>query len=369
MKRRIAIDGRVALHTRTGIGTICHNVMRRIATVDAENEYFFYFDRDPGVRVAEYPAEGYAFGGSSEEIVWCNTFLPRQMKRDGIDVYVTILNKEIPFIPLSAKVISTVCDLSLITYPVKEFRNFAHTYYNTMIRAAVRRANLILTISDYSRDEMVSALSVNPRKIRKITLGVDPALPADESAITAALQRYNVRRPYVFALGSADPNQNNETVIKAFRKIQGKFPDLSLVIGGKSWLGKTFDPALLDDKVILTGFIEEEDLPLLYRSAELFTFPSMHEGFGLPVVEAMAQGVPVITSNVTAMPEVGGDAALYVDPTSIADLAEKMDMVLSHSDLEKEMRSKSLLRAQCFRWETTCREIASACMELCDGKK
>ena len=368
MKRRVAIDGRVALHSRTGFGTICHNVLRRIAAVDSANSYYFYFDRDPGNISDVYPADGYAYGGSREEMIWCNTFLPRQMKRDRIDVYVTFLDKEVPIFPLSAKVISMVHDLSLITFPVNEFRNFAHkAYYNALIRLSVRRSNLILTNSEYSRQEIVSTLSVDPYKLRKITLGVEPASPVEEPAIASALQRYRVKRPYIFALGSADLNQNNANVIKAFRAITSRFPHLSLVIGGASLQGRTFPQELLDERVILTGFIDDRDLPLLYRSAELFVFPSLHEGFGFPPLEAMAQGVPVITSNVTAMPEVGGDAPLYVDPLSVDDIAQKMEIVLRNKDVASEMKRKGIMRADSFRWETTCSEISTACMELCNS--
>jgi glycosyltransferase involved in cell wall biosynthesis len=171
----------------------------------------------------------------------------------------------------------------------------------------------------------------------------------------------------VLALGSATPSKNNATVIKAFRKIERKIPSLSLVIAGKNWHEVPFDPELLDDRVILTGFIGDEDLPVLLQAADLFAFPSLHEGFGLPVIEAMAAGVPVITSNVTALPEVGGDAALYVDPGSVTELAEKMELLLTHHDLAAEMKRKGLIRAQSFQWDTTCRETADACMELCDG--
>jgi glycosyltransferase involved in cell wall biosynthesis len=368
MKRRIAIDGRVALHPRTGFGSICHNVMRRIAAVDNQNSYFFYFDRDPGTLTSEYPAQGYAYGGSSEEIIWCNTFLPRQLKRDGIDVYLTFLDKEIPFFPRSAKVISMVHDLKPMLFPEVWFRNLAHKlYYNAMLRVSLRRSNLILTNSEHSRQEIVSTLSVDPHKIRKIALGVEAAPPASESAIAAVLQRYHVTRPYVLALGSTQPHKNNSNLIRAFRLIEKNFPSLCLVIGGVSWRGREFDPELLDDRVILAGFIGDGDLPVLLQAAELFAFPSLHEGFGLPMIEAMAAGVPVITSNVTALPEVGGDAALYVDPASVTDLAEKMELVLTHRDLAAEMKRKGLIRAQSFQWETTCREIAAACMELCNG--
>ncbi len=367
MTLRIAIDGRVALHTRTGFGTICHQVLRRITTVDIENRYFFYFDRDPGDAIHAYPSEGYAFGGSSEELIWCNTFLPRQMKRDRIDVYVTFLDKEIPYFPLSAKVISMVHDLARITFPEPDsYRNLAHKlYYNALIRASVWRSNLVLTNSEFSKQEIVSALSADPRKIRKITLGVDAARSQDQLASTAILRKYGITFPYILALGSATPNKNNVTVIKAFRQIEGQFPGLRLVIGGKNWLGKSFPPELLDEKVVLPGFIEDADLPVLFSGAQLFAFPSIHEGFGLPVIEAMAHGVPVITSNVTALPEIGGDAALYVDPASVSELAEKMALVLSRVEVAEKMKQKGLARAQSFRWETTCEEIAAACKELC----
>lgn len=368
---RVAIDGRVALRTRTGFGTICHQVLRRMAAIDTESFYFFYFDRDPGNAIREYPAKGYAFGGSSEEIVWCNTFLPRQMKRDKIDVYVTFLDKEIPYFPSSAKVISMIHDLARITFPEPDsYRNLAHkVYYNAMIRASVRRSNLILTNSEFSRREIVSTLSVDPRKVRKITLGAEKAHVPEDSEIGAVLRRYRIQRPYVLALGSATPNKNNTRVIRAFRIIRNQFPELSLVIGGKNWLGKAFDPEILDNSIILTDFVDDKDLPVLFMAANLFVFPSLHEGFGLPVVEAMSQGVPVITSNITALPEVGGDAAVYVDPMSVADLAEKMTLVLGSQDIVEEMRCKGLRRAESFRWETTCQEIATACRELCNGSQ
>ena len=369
MRRRIAIDARLTLHPRTGFGTICHNVLRRIASVDEDNDYFFYFDRDPGSITSQYPAAGYAFGGPKEKTLWCNTFLLRQMRRDRIDVYVTFHDKEIPIIPFSARVISMVHDLSLINYPVNEFRNFFHkAYYHTMIRVSVRRSNLILTNSDYSRDEIIHTLSVPARKLRKITLGVEPGPPADKTQMQRALEKYSIRRPYVFGIGSSAPNQNNITLLKAFRAIEKRFPDLNLVIGGGRGSAPPFPPELLDDKVIQTGFIENDDLPLIYRAADLFVFPSLHEGFGLPVIEAMAEGVPVITSNATALPEIGADAAIYFHPESVEELSAAMIQILSDSALYEEMKLKGLARARHFNWDTGCREVASACMELCNAR-
>jgi glycosyltransferase involved in cell wall biosynthesis len=156
-------------------------------------------------------------------------------------------------------------------------------------------------------------------------------------------------------------------VIRAFRKIQDRFPDLSLVIGGKNWLGKSFPPELMDNRIRLTGFIQDEHLPALMEGAELFAFPSFHEGFGLPVIEAMSCGVPVITSNVTALPEVAGDAALCVSPHSVDEIATAMERVLTDPKLALQMSQRGLARAQRFRWETACREIVDICRELVQG--
>lgn len=371
MPLRIAIDGRVALHTRTGFGTICHAVLRRIATIDPDNQYFFYFDRDPGDRLSTYPAHGYAFGGSQEELVWCHTFLREQVKRDHIDVYVTFLDKEIPFLPLSLKVISMVHDLARITFPEPDsFRSVVHKlYYNTLIRASVRRSNLVLTNSEFSRSEIIETLHVRPQKVRKITLGVAERPTLSEDAKQQIRSEYGVHGRYIFALGSATPNKNNISVIHAFRKVQNRFPDLSLVIGGKNWLGKSFPPELMDERIRLTGFIEDDHLPALMEGAELFAFPSLHEGFGLPVIEAMSCGVPVITSNVTALPEVAGDAALCVSPHSVEEISAAMERVLSDPLLAQQMAQRGLVRAEKFRWETACKEIADACRELAKGAR
>jgi glycosyltransferase involved in cell wall biosynthesis len=299
-------------------------------------------------------------------------YLARKLRRDRIDVYLTFLDKEIPFYSGSSNVVSTVHDLIPLKFPEIVFRNIAHRiYYNMLIRAATRCSDLVLTDSEFSRQELVSRLSVDPRKVRVMTLGVEPLPVPSPQIVAATLEKYSVRRPYIFALGSTEPRKNNLTVIKAFRKLEKNHPGLNLVIGGKNWRGKRFDSSLLDEKIAMTGFIEDADMPAIFSAAELFAFPSLYEGFGLPVIEAMAQGVPVITSNVTSLPEVGGDAALYVAPTSIDDLAAKMDLVLSRKDLTAEMREKGLSRVQLFRWEATCQQIVAALSELrhhCSGE-
>jgi alpha-1,3-rhamnosyl/mannosyltransferase len=362
---KIAIDGRPALRPRTGVGVIVHNVLRKIAAIDRGPEYFFYFDSDPGERISEYSGAAIAFGGPSQELLWTNTFLARQLRRDGIDVYVSFLEKEVPFFRGPTKYISMVHDLIPLRFPEVAFRNAMHAlYYRALIRTSVRASDIVLTNSDYSRQEIVSTLHADPGKVRKIVLGVEPAVPLSESRISGVLEKYRIRKPYLFALGSTEPRKNNARVIEAFRGLERQFPELGLVIGGGEWRGQRFDPALLDDRTRIIGFIDDADLPALYHEAALFVFPSLHEGFGFPVIEAMTYGTPVITSRVAALPESGGLAALYCDPYSVEDLMEKIRSVLTQPGLSYQMRAAGAEHVAGFRWETTCRQVAAACAEV-----
>lgn len=364
-KIRIAIDGRPALWPRSGIGTIAHNVLKRIARLDPDNSYYFYFDRRPGCSAREVGAARIRYGGPSQKLAWANTFLPVQLRRDHINVYLSFLDKEIPVFRGGTKYVSMVHDVIPLLFPDTVFRNLAHRlYYTGLLRASTSRSELVLTNSDHSKRELVMNLGLAPEKVRAIRLGVEAVPHADLGRISEVLGKYSIRRPYVFAVGSTEPRKNNNSVIRAFQKVRGRFPQLQLVIAGRLWRGQQFDRALLDDRIVQTGFVADEDMPTLFGAAEVFVFPSLHEGFGFPVIEAMAQGVPVITSNVTALPEVAGDAALCCDPASVDNIAAAMERVLTNRDLAECLRNRGILRAKSFHWDSTCIEIAAACSQV-----
>jgi glycosyltransferase involved in cell wall biosynthesis len=200
-------------------------------------------------------------------------------------------------------------------------------------------------------------------------LGVETVGKDDHGHTDEVLRRYGISSPYVLALGSTEPRKNNERVIKAIQLLTPAHPNLQLAIAGKEWRGKKFRSDLLNDRIRLIGFVKDQDMPAIVGSAEMLVFASLCEGFGLPVIEGMVQGVPVVTSNVTSMPEVGGDAALYVDPYSVVDIAEKMGRVLCDSSLSATMRRKGLERAMEFQWKTTCSQIASVCASLTEVRR
>ena len=349
---------------RTGIGTIACNVLRTIGRFDNINQYFAYFNDNPMTTLPWCSIDS-RYGGPSHKLAWANTWLPRQMKRDGIDVFITFLDKELPLLPTRARIVCMIHDLIPLKFPQVVFRSRAHRlYYNALIRASIRRSDVILTNSEYSKREIVSELGVDQSKLRKITLGFDPTALADRAQVANVLRRHGLRQPFVMALGSTEPRKNNQRVIGAMRRLRADHPELQLAIAGGSWRGRGFDPTLLHEQVRILGHVSDGDLPVIMQSAELLVFPSLHEGFGIPVIEAMALGTPVVTSNVTALPEVAGDAALLVNPTDVDEIAGACRRILEDRDLAADLRRRGRARASYFGWEVTCAELVSLCEDL-----
>lgn len=364
---RIAIDGRPALWPRTGIGTITHNVLKHLRGAAPDAHIIAYFDADPAERAHAYGDIDKAFGGPRQELIWSNTWLPHRLAVDDIDVYVTFLDKEVPLMRTRAQIVCMVHDLIPLRFPETVFRNVAHrVYYESVIRAAVRRADMILTNSRYSKGEIVSALDVEEGKICVIPLGAEP--PAEVSAEQQArtMQRLGLAQPFVLALGSTEPRKNVRRVIEAMHLLEPVHPGLRLAIAGSPWRGVEFDSSLLSDRIAVLGHVSDADLSVLMSQAEMLVFPSLHEGFGFPLVEAMAHGTPVITSDLAAIPEVAGDAALYVDAENPGDIAAQMHALLSDPQLRMELHRAGLARAASFRWSATCAAIVQVCSDLAE---
>jgi glycosyltransferase involved in cell wall biosynthesis len=249
-------------------------------------------------------------------------------------------------------------------------RVFIHAYTSSM-----RKADLIFTDSECSKADMVSRFGVPAEKIVVAYLGYDrdafQSGPAETPESRAMLNRFGITGPYVLHVGRGDPRKNLVRLVQAYKILTARRKDLDfqLVLGGSpGWghepLAQLLRTPSLRGKVIATGPVPDRELPTLYRCATCFAMPSLYEGFGLPVLEAMACGTPLMVSNASSLPEVGGDAALYFDPQSVDDMAEAMEKLITDSELREDMVRRGLERARQFSWEDCARTTLAALKRL-----
>jgi glycosyltransferase involved in cell wall biosynthesis len=219
----------------------------------------------------------------------------------------------------------------------------------------------VITVSRQSCQDLIKYLPVNPKKINVIPEAASLHFhPLNEAEYLPALERHGIRRPYILSVGSLEPRKNLLRLLEAYARLEGSRPSLVIAGARNYWKSspvvETVSRLGLEQHVRFTGYVEDADLPALYSAASLFVFPSLYEGFGLPVLEAMACGTPVVTSSVSSLPEVAGDAALLVDPRDVDAIASAMRRILDDSDLAADLRARGLARAAQFSWERTARE-------------
>lgn len=268
----------------------------------------------------------------------------------------------IPLGLCAAKKIVTICDAIPFVYPQYSTR-LDRLIYHYWLPTAIRRMDRVITISQQSKSDIQQYLHVDENKITVTSLAARPEFQVlDDAKIESTIKLFRIERPYIIFVGSVEPRKNLLRLLEAYAELLKWSSRWKLVIVGASNYWKTSPVAEkveqlgLNGKVIFTGYIPDEDLPSIYNGAELFCFPSLYEGFGLPVFEAMACGVPVITSNCSALPEVAGEAAILVDPQSVDELYTAMRRILSDPQLSAELREKGLERAAQFSWQRTARE-------------
>ncbi|RME45048.1 MAG: glycosyltransferase family 1 protein [Chloroflexi bacterium] len=271
-----------------------------------------------------------------------------------------------PLQPTTPTVV-TVHDLIPIVLPAYRGSALVRAY-TRLVAAGARRADAVIADSEHSKRDIVTHLRIDPQQVFVIPLAVGPEFrPAPAESVAQVRRQYSLPPRYVLYLGGFDQRKNVGTLLRAFAELRTgalRGSDLRLVVAGRLPARDTSfapDPQRLaselgiEDAVIFPGWIEEDDKPALYTGAELFVFPSRYEGFGLPVLEAMACGTPVVTSNTSSLPEIVGDAGLTLDPNDASTLAEGMWQVLRDPDRRQAMREAGLRQAGRFSWHRTAR--------------
>ena len=288
--------------------------------------------------------------------VWQQAILPRQKNSD--DVLWSPANTG----PVWAgNHVITIHDAAVFPHPEWFSKAYA-TWKRTLIPRLAKEARGILTVSKFSKEVISKHLHIDPQKIKVVYNAVDTARfkPASTKAIRNVCSKYDLQKPYLLTLGSLDPRKNFSRTVEAWNKCKKEegLDDFMLAIAGGS--NANFGSLKLNfdkETTKMLGYVDDEDLPALYSGAAGFLLPSLFEGFGLPVLEAMACGTPVITSNTTALDEVAGEAALKVDPSSINSITEGILKLMRSADLRERLRDRGQKRVHHFSWDKSARQI------------
>jgi len=265
----------------------------------------------------------------------------------------------------------TVHDLSFVRVPETASPRLK-AYLDRVVPFSVKRADHILADSQAAKADLIDLYGLASEKITVLLSGVDKSFRqvVDAGVLLTTRIRYKIgTTPYIFAVGTVQPRKNYSRLIEALARLRASGYDINLVIaGGKGWLEnpiyETIQTTNMQEHVHLIGFADDADLPALYSAATCFALPSLYEGFGLPVLEAMACGTPVITSNVSSLPEVAGDAALVVDPYDIDALTHSIQRVLDDEQLRATLVKKGFERAKLFDWDNSARQLCQLYADL-----
>lgn len=358
---RIAIDAST-ISTQGGPRTYVLGLLEALVRIDQVNEYVVFYNDSAHIGRFTRAREIVLPGKSPLARLWReHVLLPFACVKEKIDL-LHCPKSAIPFFS-PCPVVVTLHDLIPIKHPETE-KFAARAYWRLQIPIAAKRSTFIITDSEHARQEIIADFNVEPARIRVTMLGFNPAMlePRDSVQGMAIRNRYGLPDTYILYVGTIQPRKNIDSLIEAYaclRQDNNEAPRL-VIVGRKGWLyDRLFERISelgLSDEVIFTGFVPDEDLPFIYDGALVFAYLSLFEGFGLPPLEAMACGVPVVVSNTTSLPEVFGDAGYSVMPTDIDAIVSALKTVLDNPETAEKMRKRGLERARTFSWEKCARE-------------
>jgi glycosyltransferase involved in cell wall biosynthesis len=369
---RIGIDAR-KLHD-FGIGTYIRNLLRQLARLDRQTEFVVLCRPDDrgilavlGANFRPVPETSGNYS-ISEQIR-----IPLALKREGVTLF-HAPHYVLPVLVRCRSVV-TIHDCIHLMFPQYLPNRMALTYARASIALAARRATRVMTVSESSKRDILRFVDAKPEKIDVIynafdeRFGVEPL----EEDVVRVRERYQLHDEFVLYAGNVKPHKNLERLIEAFDLVRKRGLDhLKLVLIGDeiskyAALRRAVHQHQLHKYVRFLGYLPEETLAVMYRLAGVFVFPSLYEGFGLPPLEAMASGTPVVTSNVSSLPEVAGDAAVLVDPYIPQAIADGIYQVLTDESLRRSLRQKGLARAAQFSWEQSVRRVREIYGEASNG--
>lgn len=378
--RPIAIDYTAAHEQGAGIGRLVRDLIGGLVALDHQTPYKLFVAGATKSKLPPIPGPNFTWKPTQITPLWFARLWHRAQVPLVVESFVGPValfhatDFTLPPTLPSTKTILTVHDLSFVRTP-ETAPPVLKVYLDKVVPRSVRRADHVIADSQATKDDLIELYGTPADKISVLLSGVGARyVPiTDPERLAAVRKRYNIPegRRYIFSIGTVQPRKNYGRLMEALALLGPAFEDVIIVIAGaKGWLDspifETVKRLGLENRVFFTGFVDDGDVPALYSGATVTAYVSLYEGFGFPVAESMACGTPVVTSNVSSMPEVAGDAALLVDPYNSEAIADALRQLLDDVDLHKRLTVAGLQQTQQFTWEKSAQNLLSIYQKVLD---
>jgi glycosyltransferase involved in cell wall biosynthesis len=374
----IALDYTAGIRQGAGVGQYVRSLVNAMLAQDASNKYTLITSGRP-TREHTFPSASNVRGRSVFipdrylNVLWYRWRLPLYANcfTGPADIYHGLDFGIPPLIGRARKVV-TVYDLAFLQHPETAVPSLT-AYLNKVVPESVAAADVVAAISHATKQALIEHYKTPPEKITVVPCGIAPDFQrvGDAALLEATRRKFELQHPFVLSVGTLEPRKNHLGLIKALYTVQKSKPAMLALAGGQGWLyeetRRVVTELKLENKVRFLGRVTEPELLALYSLADVFAFPSFFEGFGMPPLEAMACGTPVITSNTSSLPEVAGDAAMLVDPHDTDAIANAIVRVLEDEQLREELRRRGYLQAQRYSWPRAAEKMLAVYQRLYQG--
>lgn len=363
---RIGVDATALPPRLFGAGNYIVNLVRQLPRVDAANEYWVFVKPEQAhlfQEQARLHVVTIALPLRMLRVAWEQAGIPALVRRYQLDLFHSPHYTQ-PFLAPCRRVV-TVHDMTFFLFP-EVHKTYKRVFFKSMIILGARYADRLIADSESTRRDLLRIVHVAPEKVVSVPLGVSPEFerPVPPDQLVEIRDRYHLPECFVLCVGELQPRKNLITLIRAYAQaVRRGLPHSLVIVGRQGWMYEDFYRTIhelaLGQRVIFTGYVPPDDLPSVYQLADALAYPSLYEGFGFPVLEAMASRTLVIASNASSMPEITGDAGVLVDPRNVDEWTEQLWRALTDREWHAELERRGAERARLFSWERTARETAA----------